>query len=77
MARTFSKLLKQADGFGHPIEVNYKGETSYKTVCGGLLTLVVYIVTMIISFLSTLRAFSHVGSTDSIVLDTSNLRREK
>ena len=51
MTGKFEKFMKRRDGFGHPIQVNYKGETSYQTACGGFLTITVYITTMVIAFI--------------------------
>lgn len=35
----FSKFLRSHDDFGQPVTMTYKGESSYKTSCGGFLTL--------------------------------------
>ena len=42
-----SKALKSVDMYGHPINVNYRGENSYKTSYGGLLSLLTYFLTII------------------------------
>ena len=41
------KLLQSLDIYGHSISVLYKGEDSYKTRLGGLVTLVTYILGLI------------------------------
>ena len=36
---TMSSLLQSIDGFGHRIQLLYKGKTSYTTRLGGIFTL--------------------------------------
>ena len=48
MAKSFKRLLRSVDTFGHPIKVNYSGEESYKSALGGLMTLLVYSLTIVV-----------------------------
>ena len=48
MAKSFKRLLRSVDTFGHPIKVNYRGEESYKSALGGLMTLLVYSLTIVV-----------------------------
>ena len=40
ICRSMEKKVVAMDGFAEPISLNYSGETSYKTIHGGLLTLI-------------------------------------
>ena len=42
--RSFKNLLASFDSFGEPIQLNFKGQSSYKTCSGGLITLAALIV---------------------------------
>ena len=39
-----SKAFKKCDDFGQPISFNFNGEQSYKTCCGGMVSLLVKVV---------------------------------
>ena len=39
-----SKMIKPLDKFGIPILLNYKGDSSYKTVIGGLVSIVITVI---------------------------------
>ena len=39
--------VRSMDAFGTPVNVKYKGESSYKTVSGGVLTIAVVFIVMI------------------------------
>ena len=41
--------VKSRDAFGTKVSVNYKGEETYKSICGGALTLII-IIGMIVLF---------------------------
>ena len=43
-------LLQRLDIFGHRIGVHYRGEDTYKTIFGGLLTLATYILVSLHTF---------------------------
>ena len=47
MATTLLGKLRGIDTFGRPIRTNFKGSESHKSLLGGLLTLTVYVLTMI------------------------------
>ena len=47
MAKSFKRLLRSVDTFGHSIRVNYRGEDSYKSALGGLMTLLVCSLTLV------------------------------
>ena len=47
-----AKFLKDCDVFGHPISVYYKGEETYPSVLGGVLTVAVQILTLILVLIS-------------------------
>ena len=40
MSCKFTKLLTSLDSFGQPIHLNFRGSSSYKTACGGFITLI-------------------------------------
>ena len=42
------RLLRSLDTFGHPIKVNYKGEETYNSALGGILTLAMYALTLVL-----------------------------
>ena len=44
---TLGGILARLDIFGHKVGVHYKGENTYKTKCGGLLTLATYVLVII------------------------------
>ena len=48
MKVSFSNLLKSIDSFGHPIHVNYKGEKTFKSQIGGLLSLLSLAMTLVL-----------------------------
>jgi hypothetical protein len=37
---TFSKYITKFDIYGHPINLSYKGESTFKTFPGGLCTII-------------------------------------
>lgn len=41
MRSSFSQRLSSLDQFGQPIELNFKGRSSFNTTCGGFITLLV------------------------------------
>ena len=45
---SLSKLLKSIDSFGHPIQVNYKGEETFKSQVGGVLSLLSLALTLVL-----------------------------
>lgn len=47
--RRFSKFLRSGDIFGVPITLNYDGKSSFKTVIGGIVSFMVYIIFAIIA----------------------------
>ena len=48
MKVSFSNLLKSIDSFGHPIQVNYKGEETFKSLVGGVLSLLSLALTLVL-----------------------------
>ena len=46
-ASLFTRFLRERDSFGHTIQVAYKGKTTHNSVLGGILTLVVKALTLI------------------------------
>ena len=36
---SLKKLVKSFDAFGEPVNINYKGDATYKTCIGGLFTI--------------------------------------
>ena len=42
------QLVRSLDLFGTPVGVQYKGDTSYRTVCGGAVTAVVALFVAIV-----------------------------
>ena len=75
----FGKLIKSNDRFSTPISLNYLGETSYKTIIGGLssiaigISLIWYLWIMISEMVN--RQNSVVNSAtkmNSLILDTTS-----
>ena len=54
MLRRFVDFIKKRDDYGHPVGMTFKGEPTYQTVRGGILSIAVniylfyYLVTMFI-----------------------------
>ena len=44
-----ARKLREQDAFGTPITINYKGEDSYKSACGGFITVAI-LMTLLIQF---------------------------
>ena len=59
---TKSKLLnnsvKSLDAFGTPVTVLYKGDRSYRTVCGGIVTAVLFLFVGVIFLIGLSKVFS-------------------
>ena len=47
---SLSKLIKERDSLGHPIRLLLRGEDSYRTICGGLVSIAIQIMTMILIY---------------------------
>jgi len=47
MVFKLGKLFRSFDRFGEAIQMNYKGETKFKTSCGAIATLIVYVLIFI------------------------------
>ena len=58
MKFSLNGLLQGFDSFGHKIDVNYNGQSSYKTLLGGILTIGMYILTSILVFNSVSEIFT-------------------
>ncbi len=41
--KKLQETLHDADSFGHPISLNYKNETEYRSAFGGFITLLILI----------------------------------
>ena len=41
------KTIKRQDAFGTPITVNYKGDSTYKSIFGGVVTLLIFTVILV------------------------------
>ena len=48
MQFSLRKLVRGLDRFGHQIKVNYKGEETYNSSLGGIITVAVYALTLIL-----------------------------
>jgi hypothetical protein len=44
----FTKMIRQLDMYGHPINLAFKGETTHKTLLGGVFTILANVI--IVSF---------------------------
>ena len=49
MSFSLGRLLRSLDDFGHPITLTYKGEETYQTCLGGVITVVVSAFTMVMA----------------------------
>ena len=48
MISTFARKIRALDVFGHAIKVNYKGQEAYNSVLGGIFTLIMYVLTIVL-----------------------------
>ena len=48
MKFSLRKCVREVDGFGHQIKLNYKGDEAYKSAFGGTVTLAIYALTLIL-----------------------------
>ena len=46
MSFSLRRILRSLDDFGHPITLTYKGEETYQSCLGGIITLVVSAFTL-------------------------------
>ena len=47
MGRSFREMFVSLDTFGTPVSLNYKGESSYKTILGALITIALKIFMLV------------------------------
>lgn len=47
MRFSIKRFVRGLDDFGHPIQVNYKGEETFQSLLGSVLTIVVQVLTVI------------------------------
>ena len=52
------KMLRNLDDFGHPVNVSFKGEESYKSPLGGILTIAVRLLTLVIVYKAVAEVFN-------------------
>ena len=52
MPSDFRSRFLAIDLFGHPINLNYKGQETHKTLLGSSLSLLVFALTLIIAIMS-------------------------
>ena len=43
---SFGQAITNIDAFGAPINLTFRGKTSFKTKRGGLLTIMIYLLTL-------------------------------
>ena len=46
----FKRVLRNIDSFGHTVSLNYKGRQTYSTVAGGIITLTIQALTLIMVY---------------------------
>ena len=46
----FGNLVRSVDRFGYQVEMHFEGQAQYKTVFGGVVTLVIYVMITINAF---------------------------
>ena len=49
------QLFKKLDAFGTPVSVNYRGEQTYNSICGGVMTISIFTLLAVYSYLGTMR----------------------
>ena len=47
MAKRVGNLLRRMDSYGYKVQLHYKNEPEYKSVLGGSLTLVTFLVILV------------------------------
>ena len=72
LANTFKGL----DLFGHPISLNYNGETSFNTCLGSLFTLFVYVFTVSYCFIRV-RLLLDMSDPEVLIMRKSLLESQK
>ena len=45
-----TRLLRDRDSFGHPVQVAYKGQEKHNSILGGIMTLIVKGITLVLIF---------------------------
>ena len=56
-------VIRNLDAFGSPVNINFKGDTSVKSLPGALLTMLLYSVTLYVAVLSTNSMLKHDDPT--------------
>ena len=56
---SFLNWFKAFDGYGDPVAVTYKGETTYKTPGGALLTIAMRSFMLLFTIFGTLELFNY------------------
>ena len=49
MPKSLQAILEGVDVFGHDVKVMYKGKDTFNTALGGLISVLVYVLTVIIA----------------------------
>ena len=72
----FQRKLRSIDAFGAPIGVNYKGNDTYQTKLGGVVSLVTFVVILFYAVYQTYVMWSYTGSTFTSLQTAINLHGE-
>ena len=64
---TLGGLLQKLDIFGHKVGVHYRGEDTYKTKLGGLLSLATYVLVLIQTINLVTDFVNHTAQTENFV----------
>ena len=70
---SFVNFLKGLDIFGHPVSVNYRGESSFNTGIGGFFTLICHSVVLVYTVTKVTQ--NPVGRRGSDVFHTTIFKR--
>ena len=63
MRNSLLGLLTSLDAFGQPIELNFRGKSSFQTSCGGLISLLVNIFVGWLTLLTLMQLISQEEMT--------------
>ena len=58
MGFSLRKFIRPLDDFGHPLSLTYKGQETHQSCAGGLLTLLVMVLTVMMALIKVQKVFT-------------------
>ena len=65
MRKTLSNIVKSMDIYGHQINLTFKGESTHKTVLGGIFTFIANVIIMAFFIYQLLSVISNTPSINN------------